>query len=105
MGTLCILMPCDGLYATRTLGKTKRYCLDFHVNTARSVRVPSPSLPLRLHKEKGGETLIFIAFLLPQICSFLSTSIKLRSKGAVSAGSTALVPRFQRACFSSDYRA
>jgi hypothetical protein len=44
--------------------------------SARSVRVPSPSLPLRLHKEKGGETLIFIAFLLFQISLFLSISIK-----------------------------
>jgi hypothetical protein len=40
------------------------------------VRVPSPSLPSRLHKEKGDETLIFIAFLLLQISLLLSTSIK-----------------------------
>jgi hypothetical protein len=76
METVCILVLYDWLYATETLGKTKRYCLDFRVNTARSVRVPSPSLPLRLHKEKGGETLIFIAFLLFQISLFLSISIK-----------------------------
>jgi hypothetical protein len=52
---------------SRTLGKTKRYCVDFHVNTARLVRVPSPLLPSWLHKEKGGETLSLVAFLLYQI--------------------------------------
>jgi hypothetical protein len=29
-----------------------------------------PSLPLRLHKEEGDETLIFIAFLLLQMYVF-----------------------------------
>jgi hypothetical protein len=46
-------------------GEMRRNSLNLPVTITQPTSGRCPSLPFRLHKEKGDEALIFVAFLLP----------------------------------------